>query len=94
MTREAEIRASIQSGIEDIAAGRFTPLGTREEFIARARANHANKSIRRDMEAEQLANIRAAEDDIANGRTTPLGTKAEFMAELKANRLASKNRQS
>ena len=41
---EAEIRVSIQSAEEDIAAGRFTPLGSREEFIARARNNHAAKT--------------------------------------------------
>lgn len=84
MTRKAEILASIKSGVEDIAAGRFTPLGTREEFIARARANHANKSIRRDMEAEIRASINRAEEDIAAGRVRLLGTVEEEMARVHA----------
>lgn len=45
---EAEIRASIQSAEEDIAAGRFTPLGTKEETLARLKANNAaNKKKQR-----------------------------------------------
>lgn len=37
---ETEIRASIKSAEEDIAAGRFTPLGSREDFIAELKARN------------------------------------------------------